>query len=224
MLAEGQGLAVRAVDSHELDLGDAVGQLQGRLQRVGETPLDAVAAHETIDDDFNLVLLVPRQALVALQELGDVDHFAVDSGADVALAGEILQQRVVVTLATAHDRREHLESGAVGQQQDSVDNLLRSLALQPGSVVGTVLHADAGIQQPQVVVDLGDRAHRRAGVAAGRLLIDGDSGRQTLDHVDVGFVHLPEELSGIGAEALDIPPLSLGVDRVEGQAALPGTR
>ena len=186
---------------HELDLGHAVGQLQRRLQRVGEAPLDAVAAHEPVDDDLDLVLLVAGQPLVALQELGDVDHLAVDPGTHVALAGEVLQQRVVLALAAAHDRREHLEPGALGQQQDAVDDLLRGLALQPGAVVRAVLHADAGVQQAQVVVDLGDGADRRARVAAGRLLVDRDRRRQPLDHVDVGLVHLPEELAGVGAEA-----------------------
>ena len=143
VLAEGERLAVDAVGLHQLDLGNAVGQLQRRLERVGEPTLDAIAPHETIDDDFDLVLLVPRQSLVALQELGDVDDLAVDSRADVTLAGEVFEERVVVALAPAHDRRQHLEAGAVGQQQDAVDDLLRRLPLQAGAVVGAVLDADA---------------------------------------------------------------------------------
>ena len=63
---------------------------------------------------------------------------------------------------------------------------------------GAVLHADAGVQQAQVVVDLGDRADGGPRVAAGRLLVDRDGGRQPLDDVDVGLVHLPEELPGVG--------------------------
>ena len=89
-----------------------------------------VAAHEPVDDDLDRVLLVAGQALVALEELGDVDDLAVDPGADVALPGEIFEQRVVVALAAAHDRGQHLEPGALGQQQDAVDDLLRRLALQ----------------------------------------------------------------------------------------------
>ena len=81
-----------------------------------------------------------------------------------------------------------------------------------------------GVQQTQVVVDLGDRADRRSRVAAGRLLIDRDGWRQAFDHVDIGLVHLPEELAGVGAEALDIASLTLGVDGVEGQTALARAR
>ena len=135
-------------------------------------------------------------------------------------AGEVLEQRLVLALAAADHRREHLEPGAVGQLEDAVDDLLRRLALQAGAVVGAVLDADARVQQAQVVVDLGDRADRGPRVAAGRLLVDRDGRRQPLDDVDVGLVHLPEELAGVRAEALDVAALALGVDGVERQAAL----
>ncbi len=81
-------------------------------------------------------------------------------------------------------------------------------------------HADAGEEQAEVVVDLGDGADRGAGVAAGRLLVDGDGRRQALDEVDVGLVHLAEELAGVGRQRLDVAALALGVDGVEGQRAL----
>ena len=87
---------------------------------------------------------------------------------------------------------------------------------------GAVLHADAGVQQAEVVVDLGDRADGGAGVAAGRLLVDRDRRREAVDVVDVGLVHLPQELAGVGAQALHVAALALGVDRVEGEAALAG--
>src|SRR5205823_5254328 len=38
--------------------------------------------------------------------------------------------------------------------------------------------------------------------------------------VDVGLLHLLEELPGVGRERLDVPTLSLGVNRVEGQRRL----
>ena len=110
-----------------------------------------------------------------------------------------------------------------GEQEDAVDDLLRRLALQAGAVVRAVLHADAGVQQAQVVVDLGDGADGGARVAAGALLIDGDGRRETLDDVDVGLVHLAEELAGVRRERLDVATLALGVDGVEREAALART-
>ena len=80
--------------------------------------------------------------------------------------------------------------------------------------------AGAGEQQAQVVVDLGDGADGRARVAVGRLLVDRDRRRQALDEVDVGLVHLAEELARVGRQRLDVAALALGEDRVEGQRGL----
>ena len=108
----------------DLDLGDAFGELQRGLERVGEPALDAGAAHEPVDDDFDRVLLVPLEL-----ELGrQIDDLTVDPGPRVALARELVEERVVLALAAAHDRREHLEAGAVGELQHPVDDLLRGLA------------------------------------------------------------------------------------------------
>ena len=79
-------------------------------------------------------------------------------------------------------------------------------------------------QQAQVVVDLGDRADRRARVARGGLLVDRDRRRQPLDRVHVRLVHLPQELPRVGGQRLHVAPLALGVDRVEGKARLTGSR
>ena len=78
----------------------------------------------------------------------------------------------------------------------------------------------AGEEQAEVVVDLGDGADRRARVAVGRLLVDRDRRREALDEVDVGLVHLAEELPRVGRQRLDVAPLALGEDRVERQRRL----
>ena len=148
-------------------------------------------------------------------------ELAVDQGPGEALVGQVLHQRVVGALAAPDDRGEDLEAGALLELHDPVDDLLRRLAGDRRAVVGAVGHADAGEQEPEVVVDLGDGADGRAGVAAGRLLVDGDGRRQALDEVDVGLVHLAEELAGVGRQRLDVPALALGVDGVERQRALP---
>ena len=81
----------------------------------------------------------------------------------------------------------------------------------------TVRTTRTRIEQAQIVIDLRHRAHRRARVVARRLLVDRDRGRQPLDIVHVGLVHLPEELPCIRRQRLDIAPLSLGIDRVKGE-------
>ena len=46
------------------------------------------------------------------------------------------------------------------------------------------------------------------------------AGREALDEVHVGLVHLAEELARVGRQALDVAALALGVDRVEGEGGL----
>jgi hypothetical protein len=79
-----------------------------------------------------------------------------------------------------------------------------------------------GEQQAQVVVDLGDRAHRGAGVLRGGLLLDRDRRREPLDRLHVWLLHELQELAGIGGEAFHIAPLALGIDGIEGQRGLAG--
>ena len=112
------------------------------------------------------------------------------------------------------------DPGAVRQVTDPVDDLLRALAGDLAAALRAMRMADAGEQQAQVVVDLGHRADRRARVADGALLVDGDGRAQALDLVDVRLLHLAQELARVRGQALDVATLALGVDGVEGEAAL----
>ena len=80
--------------------------------------------------------------------------------------------------------------------------------------------ADACEEQAQVVIDLGHGADGRSRVARCALLVDRDRRRQAVNLVDVRLLHLAQELARVGAERLDIAALALGIDRVEGEAAL----
>ncbi len=77
-------------------------------------------------------------------------------------------------------------------------------------------------EQPQSVVDLGLRPHRRPGVADAVLLLERDRRRHGLDRIDVGPVEPLQELPGVGRERLRVPALPLGVERVEGERRLAG--
>ena len=235
MLREGEHLAVLvplllSLPRNDLDLGDTLGEAQGGLERVGEPTLDARAANEPVDDDLDRVLLVPGEPLptpcvpARAAHARQLVHLAVDPRPSEALPGELGQQPLVLALPAPHDRREHLEPRAVRQLQDPVDDLLRRLPGDDLPAVGAVRHADPGVEEPQVVVDLGDRADGRPRVLRSRLLVDRDRRRQTLDEVDVRLVHLTEELPGVRRKRLDVPALPLGIDRVERQRGLPRAR
>ena len=125
-----------------------------------------------------------------------------------------------LALAAAHDRRQHIDALVGRTAQHHLDDAVHRLPGDRPAALRAVRHADVGEQQAQVVVDLGDRPDGRAGVRPGGLLVDGNGGREAVDEVDVGFLHLLEELAGIGRQRFHVAPLPFGVDRVEGERRL----
>ena len=200
------------------DRRDALGQLERRLDGIGHAPADVGLRDEAVDHDLDRVLVGLGQP----DRLGQLAHLAVDARPREPLARELVEQLAVLALAPAHDRRQHLEAGALGQLHDLVDDLVGGLAADRAPAVVAVRVADPGVQHPQVVVHLGDRAHRGPRVARGGLLVDRDRGREPLDEVDVGLLHLPQELPRVGRQRLHVASLALGVDRVEGERGLAG--
>ena len=137
---------------------------------------------------------------------------------------DVLQRLLVPPLLPPHQRRPDGELRAQLEAEDLIDDLLLGLPLDRPPADPAVRMADARVEQTQVVVHLGDRAHGGARVAGGGLLVDGDGRREPLDGVDVGLVHLPQELARVRRQALDVAPLPFGVDGVEGEARFPRAR
>ena len=96
-------------------------------------------------------------------------------------------------------------------------NLVGGLAGNLVAAVGAVRLADRSVQKAKIVVDFGDGADRRTGAAAGGLLLDGNAGAEAVNAVDVGALHLVEELAGVGGKGLDVAALAFGVNRVKSQ-------
>ena len=170
-----------------------------------------------VDDRLDRVALVLVERLRVLE----LHELAVHADAHEPLASDRVEHPVALGLAILDERPQHEEPRPFGQPEDLVHDLLDRLTLDLVAL-GTVRMADAGIEQPEVVVDLRDGADGGSRVPARTLLVDGDRRRQPVDLVDVRLLHLAEELAGIGRQALDVASLALGVDGVEGEAALAG--
>ncbi len=208
--------ALGALD--QLDLDQSVGEAGGRLDRLREALAQALLHDQPVDHDRDVVL----EALVEDDLLVEAPQLAVDDRAGVALLAHLLEQPAVLALALADDRRQDHEAGLVRERHHPVGDLLDRLTGDRLAAGRAVRLADPRPEQAQVVVDLGHGADGRARVARGRLLVDRDRRAEALDRVDVGLVHLAEELAGIGRQGLDVAALALGVDRVEGEAGLAG--
>ena len=180
----------------------------------------SVTQDDAVDDHLDRVLLVPREPDL----LGQVLHLTVDASPREPLTREVAEHRLVLALAALHDGGEDHQLRSFVPAEDRVGDLLDGLPLDRTPALVAVRLADARVEQPEVVVDLGDGSDRRSRVARGRLLVDRDRRRQALDDVDVRLLHLPEELAGVGGQRLDVPPLPFGVDRVEGERGLARSR
>ena len=93
------------------EVGDdhALGELQRRLHRIGQTLADAVLDHQTVHHHFDGVLLL----LGELDVIRQLPHLAVDQSARVAIAAQQFEQILELAFAAAHDRRENLEARAL---------------------------------------------------------------------------------------------------------------
>lgn len=215
-------MLVRLRRTDHVNDGDAVPKAQRRLHGIGH-PADEVTVcvlwlllgvrdDQAVDDGLDVVNLVAGQVGDILQLI----DLAVDPDADEAQFLDLLKDILMMPLAPAHQRRQHPETGAAGHPQERVDDLLRALLGHLASALGTVGYTDARVEQAEIVVDLGYRPDRRAGIVRDAALVDGDGGAETLNSLNVRFVHLPEKLPRVRTERFNVPALSLGEDRVEG--------
>ena len=92
-----------------------------------------------------------------------------------ALGAQVFKKIDVLALAIGDHRREHHQLRVRRQGECCVDHLRDALRLECLiGMVGAVGRADPGKEQPQVVVNLGDRADSGTRVVAGRFLLDRD--------------------------------------------------
>ena len=203
------------VDAHLVGR-DAAGLLHG----LGDAAARGRAHHDAVDHDLDgvLVLLVELDALLELHDL------AVHAHAGEALAQEVGEELGELALAAQDHGGEDVGAAAVGGRDHLVHYLVGGLAFDDAAALRAVGRAHAGEEEPEVVVDLGHRAHGGARVLGRGLLVDGDSRREAVDGVEVGLVHLAEEHAGVAGQALHVATLALGVHRVEGERALAGPR
>ena len=212
-LAEGHFVAV-----DDLNGDEAFAQLEGGFQRVGQPHARVGLGGEAVNHDVDVV---PEVA---------VEGWRVVDGHDLAVhthtyepgAPGVVEHALVLALAVDDHGRQHQETGGVVPIQDQVDHFLDGLGrerLAAGVAVGL---PDARPEKAHVVVDLGDGAHGGARIVGGGFLVDGDGWRQALDLVDVRLLELAQELPGVGRQRLDVAPLALGVEGVEGETGLAG--
>ncbi len=198
----------------------ALTQPQGGLKGLGEALAQVGPHFEAIDDRFNGVLA----AHIEFGRLIELHNLAVDARAHEAARLQFLDEFGMLALTLCNGGRQQHQGSPFRMLENGIDHLTHGLGGEVDVVIRTARRTGTGVQQAQVVIDLGDRSHRGARVVRGRFLLDRNRGRQALDGVDIRFLHHREELPGVRRQRFDIAPLTLGIDGVEGERGLAGTR
>ena len=203
-----------------VDDDQPIAQAQGGLDRVGETARELAARFRVLgrqDQSIHHQLDVVLDLLVKLDLLAQIPDLAIHSHPRKTVGSGPSQDVLKGTLAIPRQRRQYLETLAHRKQAHLLHDLLRRLGVHLATALRTVRHAHAGKEHPQIVIDLGHRRHRRAGVLAHRFLLDGNRGAEAADEIHLGFFHLADELAGVRRERLDVAPLPLGIERIKGE-------
>ena len=204
-----------------VEIGDdkPLGEFDGGLYGFGETAAYAVLDDNPVHYHADVVLYVLVEGDVLVEGV----VVAVDAHAHEARLPERLEHLGIFALAAAHDGRDNLHLCPLTGQY-SVGNLIHRLSLDDSPAFGTMRHPDARVKQTQIVVNLGHRADGGTGVVRCGLLVYGNGGRKPLDILDIGLLHLPEELTGVTGQTLDITALTFGENGVESQRRLAAAR
>jgi hypothetical protein len=202
-----------------VDHDDVVGEVERNVERVIHAAFDARLDEQPVDEHLDRVILAAIEHDVVAVER---DELAVNPRARETFGSERRQILLELALPAAHDGRQHVDPLVRRRGHHQIHDALDGLCSDFAIALGTVQYADVGGQESQVVVDLGDRANRRARIGRRRLLLDRDGGRQSVDQIDVWLLHLLEKLARVGRERLHVAPLPFRVDRVEGQRRLAG--
>ena len=132
----------------------ALRQIQRRFNRFSHSGAGCLSSDQPIDHDVDRVL----HLLVELKVVRQLDDLSVHPRPQEAAFQQILEQVFVLTLLPLDQRREDLELRAVGQTQDTVENVFSRLSCDRSAALMATRRADAGEEDAQIVVDLGDRA------------------------------------------------------------------
>src|SRR5262249_32394235 len=121
----------------------------------------------------------------------------IDTHPHKAFRADLVPDRFVLLLPLPLDRGHHIDLRPLREGENLLDDLIGGLRADWNLAVRAPRLAEPGVEHAQVVIDFRDRTDGRARTLAGGLLLDADRRRKATDVLDLGLLHLPEELSGV---------------------------
>ena len=181
---------------------------QRGLDRLRETRPAGRIEHDAIEHDFHRAHAVERRGL-------EIDDGAIDAKAREPASHET-RTKLGRGQSPGQDEAEADQRPAAGVPReqrlgDRCARMVRGFA----AAIGAMHAPDLGVEEPQIVVDLGRRPDGGAGGTHGVLLLEGDGGPHIDDAVHVRTVDAVEEHARVRAQRLDVAPLAFREERVE---------
>ena len=164
---------------HIVNDDDATPQHQRGFDRVGQAgasrralflALGRVLNHQPIHHRLDGVVFVP----VKLNLLLHLVQLPIDPHPYKTRLAHILEHPLVVALPLFNQGSQNLDARAVGQRLHLFDDLLGRLRPYGTAALRAVRRARPRIEQAQIVVHLGHRAHRGAGIVTDPFLVNGN--------------------------------------------------
>ena len=162
--------------------------------------------------------------LLQIDIIVDIEDFPINAHPHIAFMANMVENLAVLALLAPHDLCHDEQLRAFRQFLYLVDHLVNRLLGDGLAALRAVRTPRPRKEQTQIVIDFRDRAHRGTRIMACGLLVNGDCRRQTVDVIHIRFIHLPQELPGIGGQRFHITPLTLGIDCIKGQRRFPRPR
>ena len=154
---------------------------------------------------------------VNLHARHNLQDLSIHPGIEIAFASHAFKEFTVMTLALSDEWGEEEDSLAVILVENHFDDLFFGIFHHLLTASVAVGCTGTGIEQTQVIVDLGGGAHSGSGILVGGLLFDADDRTETCNLIHIGTFHVAQEVAGVGRKRLDISTLTFGKDGVESQ-------
>ncbi len=192
---------------------DAFPGFHGSRHRCLQTMQIDIVDDQFIDHDFDIV------GFIAVHSHPDLDfgEGAIHAGSEESLLQKAFKKFLVMSLAPLDYRRQQQDAPPLEILQNQLNDFLVGVFHHPGAGRIGIRLSRPSIEQTQIIVNLRDGTHRRTRILAGGFLVKGNHRAETRDFIHVRTFHLSHKLPGVRQQSLHIPPLSLGINRVECQ-------
>ena len=198
--------------------GDTIRQIKRSAQAVGQPCFHAFAHDDPVHDHINVMaeFLVERWWFIQLIELA-VNLYPLEP-----LLAQFNEFFAVFAFAVTDDGGQKVCACAFFHAHDPVNHILHLLRLNRQTRRRAVGCADAGKQQPHVVIDFRYCSHGRARIFRRCFLLNRDRRAEAGNVIHIRLLHHIKELTRVGRQGFNISALAFGIDRIESKARFAG--